>query len=272
MGMPHISVVMAEYNTDLLHLHQAIQSILNQTYINFECIIVDDGGKNDLQEIVDSFNDTRLKIVKNNRNHGLVYSLNKGIKAARGKYIVRMDTDDIAEPNRIERLYDFITCHPEYAVVGSRAVEFDGSTIKGILSKRGEKTAKQIASGDVIIHPSALIRKSALEHVGGYKNFHRAEDLALWCDLLLTGYRLYVVNDILLKYRVTEDDYKKRSLKNRFGELKVRLYYYPRLRVRPAAYARIFKSIAAGIVPYKYVQKYRQKYILKSVSKKETIL
>ena len=103
-----VSVVMSEYNTKEEYLCTAIESILNQTFKDFEFIIVDDCGKNDLDEIVKKYNDSRIKIVKNDKNRGFVYSLNHGIKQAKGKYIVRMDTDDISDKRRIEKIYNYI--------------------------------------------------------------------------------------------------------------------------------------------------------------------
>ena len=100
-----VSVVMSEYNTKREYLCTAIESILNQTFKDFEFIIVDDCGENNLDEIIEKYNDKRIKIIKNDKNRGLVYSLNHGIKEAKGEYIVRMDTDDIANKKRIEKLY-----------------------------------------------------------------------------------------------------------------------------------------------------------------------
>ena len=103
-----VSVIMAEYNTDVELLKESIQSILNQTFTNFELIIIDDCGKNNVNEIVESFHDPRIKVYKNEKNSGLIYSLNKAIEKAEGQYLVRMDTDDYAYPNRIESQYQFI--------------------------------------------------------------------------------------------------------------------------------------------------------------------
>lgn len=259
----NVSIIMAEYNTPLSKLKESINSILSQTFKDFELILIDDGGVRNVSTIVRNFNDPRIKVVKNDTNLGLVDSLNKAIEHASGQYLVRMDTDDIALPTRIERQYDFMTSHPEYAVVGSRAIEFSEIGDEGILGMPGEKTMKSVMRGDVLIHPSVMMRKDAVQSAGMYQKYKRAEDLSLWCELLLAGYRLYVVDEILLKYRVNTDDYDKRKLKNRTGEIKVRLHYYPKMKAGLFEYLYVIKTVVAGIVPGKLVKKYRSKFVLK---------
>jgi len=263
MAMNKVTVVMAEYNTDERYLRQAIQSVLDQTYYNFEFIIVDDGGVNDLVSIVRGFNDERLKIISNGGNKGFVYSLNNGISHAVGEYIVRMDTDDIIEKDRIAILYDFINKHPQYEVVSSRAMEFSGNIKYGIIGTTGEKKRKDVMRGDTPVHAAAIVKKSAFEDIGGYKeNYTRAEDLVLWCDMLLAGKRLYVLNDVLYFYRVNKADYSKRTLRHRKGEITARLHYYPKLKAGPIEYMRIVKSIVAGILPTNMIQAYRNKFVV----------
>lgn len=262
---PLVSVIMAEYSTRTANLKEAISSILSQTFTNFELLIVDDCGINDLSEIVHSFRDMRIKIIKNPANMGLVASLNTAIEASSTNYLVRMDTDDIAEPNRIETIYRYIIDHPEYSVVGSRVVEFTGTERIGVLGETGEKTAKEIAFGNTLVHPSVIMNKKDVQEVGCYKNYKRAEDLALWCELLLHKKRLFVINDILLKYRVNPEDYSKRTLRNRTGELKARITYYPKMKAPFLSYLVILKSILAGVMPTGIVRMYRKRFVTRSM-------
>lgn len=257
-----ISVVMAEYNTPINDLIESIQSVVDQTYKNFEFIIVDDGTKNDLMTIVDSFDDHRIKVIKNPSNMGFVYSLNNGIKHAQGKYIVRMDTDDISMPDRIEKLYNYIVSHPEYAVVGTKAVEFSDKIEYGVLGEAGEKSRQSIMRGNIIIHASAIIDKKALEAIGYYKEYTRAEDLVLWCELLLKHYRLYTIDEVLYRYRVNVNDYSKRKIKYRMGEIKARMHFYPKLGAGLIDYLFIIKSILSGLLPIRFVQIYRNMFVL----------
>jgi glycosyltransferase family 2 candidate b-glycosyltransferase len=260
MVQPNVSVIMAEYNTNNVDLKVAIKSILNQTYRDFEFIIVDDGGKNDLAAIKKELgNDKRIRIIKNPENRGLVYSLNNAIAHANGEYLVRMDTDDIAEKNRIKTLYEYSKKHPEFAVVSSRAMEFSGDENYGTIGSRGEKTRREIMRGDVPVHAAAIIKKADIQQIGGYKDYNRAEDLALWCDLLLANKRMYMIDNILYLYRVNPNDYRKRRLRHRGGELKARLHYYPLLGAGPIEYIRIIKSILAGMAPTWMIRLYRNK-------------
>ncbi|GBD80641.1 hypothetical protein TEHAB4_11650 [Tetragenococcus halophilus] len=137
-------------------------------------------------------------------------------------------------PDRIETLYHFIKENPQYAVVGSRALEVADDKKVGALGTKGEKRVENIVSGDVPIHGSVIMNKKAVQTVGGYQEFTRAEDFALWCELVLHGFRLYVLEDILYKYNVNYADYSKRKLAKRKGEIQARWYYNKKLHVGAA--------------------------------------
>lgn len=118
---PKVTVLMAEYNTKEEELRQSIESILNQTYKNFEFIIIDDFSEDKSMQIIKSYNDDRIKIYRNDKNIGLAESLNRGIKLASTDFIIRMDTDDIALEDRIEKQVEFAVKHPEYSIVSGKA-------------------------------------------------------------------------------------------------------------------------------------------------------
>lgn len=261
-----VSVIMAEYNTDLRHLKAAIRSILDQTYRHFEFIIVDDCSKNNVENIVAEFNDKRVKVLRNSDNKGFVCSLNRAIKAASGEYIVRMDTDDISLPERIEKLLNFIKKNPQYDVVGSRAVEFSGSKDAGAIGHPGEKNKKSIMRSDTMVHASTIMKKKALKGVAYYKDYKRAEDFVLWSELLMHGYRLYTIDEVLYRYRVNDGDYSKRKLRNRKDEIRARLIYYPRLNANIKDYLYIAKSVISGSLPPRLVRIYRKRFVLQSPS------
>lgn len=263
MSKPKISVIMSEYNTPPEHLRASIESILNQTIKDIEIVIVDDCGKNDLDSIIKEYKDKRIRVIKNNKNIGLVESLNKAIAVSKADILARMDTDDIADENRLEEQYNFMINHEEYSVVGTLANEFSKNSTTGVLGKPGEKTAKSLAYGDSIIHPSAMMRKKDVQSVGGYKNYKRAEDLSLWFELVMKGFRLFVIDRVLLNYRVNEEDYSKRKFKTRGGEIKARLHYYYLTKAPVLAYLIIVKSIISSILPTRIVAFFRRKIILK---------
>lgn len=254
---------MSEYNTPPDYLRASIESILNQTFKDIEIIIVDDCGRNDLSSIVKEYKDKRIRIIKNDENIGLVKSLNKAIAVSKADILARMDTDDVADENRLEEQYNFMINHEEYSVVGTLANEFSKNNTTGVLGKPGEKTAKSLAYGDSIIHPSVMMRKKDIQSVGGYKNYKRAEDLSLWFELAMKGFSLFVIDRVLLNYRVNEEDYSKRKFKTRRGEIKARLHYYHLTKAPVLAYLVIIKSIVSSILPTRIVAFLRRKIILK---------
>ena len=124
--------------------------------------------------------------------------------------------------------------------------------------KTWRKTAKSLAYGDSIIHPSAMMRRR-YQSVGGYKNYKRAEDLSLWFELVMKGFRLFVIDRVLLNYRVNKEDYSKRKLKTRRGEIKARLHYYHLTKAPVLAYLVIIKSIVSSILPTRIVAFFAEK-------------
>jgi len=118
-----ISVLMPVYNTDKKYLTQAIESILSQTYTNFEFIILDDGSKEYVKEIVKSYNDDRIKFYSNDANRGLAYSRNKLLSLVTGKYIALMDSDDISLPFRFEKQIEYLLKHPDISICGAHGLD-----------------------------------------------------------------------------------------------------------------------------------------------------
>lgn len=249
-----VSVIMSEYNTHEELLEESIRSILNQTYENFEFILIDDCGQNDVTEFVKTFSDDRIKVIKNPSNIGLVKSLNKALEVAKGKYIVRMDTDDFCYPERIEKQLKFMEEHPEYDIISGKAKFYNGEEIFGETKFTGEVTKDIILKqgNSPIIHPTVMAKKEILLKVGGYPDYKRCEDLALWTELILNGYRMYVMDEFLLRYHLSINDYSKRNLKTRKDYFRYLKEKY--LKLKPSFFRYtyiIFKNIIAGIMPYK---------------------
>ena len=120
MKNPKVTVLMSVYNGEK-YLQEAIDSILEQTFKDFEFLIINDGSTDKTGEILESYHDLRIKIINNEKNIGLTKSLNKGLKLARGEYIARQDADDISMPERLEKEVEFLETHQDYAVVGAFA-------------------------------------------------------------------------------------------------------------------------------------------------------
>lgn len=180
---PVISVVMSVYNGEK-YLCESIDSILNQTYENFEFIIINDGSADSTGEINLSYSDPRICLIDNKENIGLTKSLNRGLKIARGEYIARMDADDISAPDRLRKELDFLQAHQDYAAVGTflKALNEDSKVI-GTIEKPVEdaEIRRFLKKDNCIAHGSAMIRKMCLLNVGLYdESIERAQDYELW--------------------------------------------------------------------------------------------
>lgn len=267
---PKISIIMAEYNTPIELLKNSIASILNQTFKDFEFIIVDDCGCNNLEKIVKEFNDKRIKILKNQNNMGLVFSLNKAILYAKGEYIARMDTDDYAYPKRLELEYNFIKENKEYSVVGMRCNYYDGVDIYGSSQKVGKVMKEELLNFVPYIHPTVIMKKEDIIKVGMYDDFKRCEDYALWIKLYLNGYNGYVMDEIGLRYTIRKEDYKKRGLKTRKGLFQLIKTEYQKLNPGKFQTLKIkLKNIIAGIMPGSLMYKYHKKVNKNDETKKD---
>jgi len=206
--MPTISVIMPVYNTEK-YLQQSIESILNQTYKDFEFIIINDGSSDNSLSILEEYaeTDSRIKIISR-ENKGLVYSLNEGISVANGKYIARMDADDISLPNRFMEQIKYME-NTNIDICGTY-VEAIGDDENLIKMKENEYNISldlySLMNGHALCHPSVLLKKNAIKCIGGYDiNYKYCEDLELWLRFIKKGYKIKVIPIKLLKYRTRLD-------------------------------------------------------------------
>lgn len=200
--MPLVSVIMPVYN-GAKYIDEAIESILHQTFSAFEFIIIDDGSTDDTVQHIKRFNDPRILLLKNEYNMGITRSLNRGLEAAKGEYICRMDADDISLPMRIEKQVEFLKTHATIAVVGGRSVLIDSTGhVIGYEGVARKKIGLSKFVHNPFIHGSVMIRKSILETVGYYdvSAIHN-EDYNLWLRLL-SRFQGCVLDEILLKRRL----------------------------------------------------------------------
>lgn len=186
----------------------SINSILNQSLHEIELICIDDGSTDTTREILESIKDKRLSVVVNNKNIGLIETLNKGIKLCRGQYIARMDADDICHKDRLLCQYRFMEKNPEYVACGTNSLKIkDGRRVSPKLSSYRafdhKKLMARMLKNPPISHPSAMIRSSTIKKNGIFykKDYKHCEDYKLWLDLSKTG-KLYVIGRPLLEYRI----------------------------------------------------------------------
>jgi glycosyltransferase involved in cell wall biosynthesis len=199
----HLTVLLPAYNAGP-YLKEAIDSILAQTYHEFEFLIINDGSKDDTKAIIDSYKDRRIKVIHQD-NKGLITTLNEGIEMATGNIIARMDADDVCLPDRLQLQMDFLKENPDYVMVGSEAeiMDKDGNYLMPLepVGYTHEEIVAAINKKVPFIHPCVTFRKDAVIQAGLYpKNALDFEDHLLWKKLLEVG-KVCNLPKVLLKVR-----------------------------------------------------------------------
>lgn len=201
--MPKISVIMPAYNAEK-YIAEAIDSILGQTFGDFEFIILNDCSSDRTEEIILSYDDPRIVYLKNERNLGVAATLNRGLAMAKGEYIARMDADDISLPERFAKQVAYLDGHPAVAVLGTNLEAFDQT---GVLRYGWSATDPDQMRIDLLFscglaHPSVMMRRSVTAELGGYDPaFEGLEDYELWCRVA-RKYDVTTLPDILFRYRM----------------------------------------------------------------------
>jgi len=201
MKSPKISVIMSVYNGEK-YLREAINSILNQTFKNFEFIIVNDGSTDSSLDIIKSYNDARIVVI-DQKNTGQGIGRNIAIKHSNGEYIAILDADDISMPDRLQLQYDFLEKHPECVAIGSNAeiIDKDGNYVYTSNQALSWEEIKNNLPSMPFFHSSTMYRKAAFEKVGGYPEIYRIEDIVYFNKLAKIG-ELCNLPDVLIKYRL----------------------------------------------------------------------
>ena len=216
--MVETSVIMANYKESIECLKQSIESIINQTYNDFEFIIILDNPDN--KEHIAFINDyvckdERIKFYINDKNMGLTNTLNRGLKLAEGKYICRMDADDISELYRMEHQKKYLE-ENDFDLIGgiSQMIDEDGNTIYSIkkVPTNFKKIKKCIKYNQVISHPTWFGKKEVFDKLNGYRNMPLCEDYDFTLRAILQGFKISNVNECVLKYRMTKDSISRSNL------------------------------------------------------------
>ena len=216
MNPPLVSVIMSVYNGEK-YLVQAIDSILNQTYQNFEFIIIDDCSTDNSSHILQEYaqKDSRIKIIKKEKNIGIkgfIKNLNLGISIAKGKYIARMDADDISLPERFQKQVDFLENNPEITLVGAQLNlinEQNKITGEAIAALQHRDIVKRITSQIQLFHPVIMFRKD--QNIQYREKFLYCEDYDLYLNLITQGKKLANLNEKLLNYRILANSISRKD-------------------------------------------------------------
>ncbi|MBO5833349.1 MAG: glycosyltransferase family 2 protein [Alphaproteobacteria bacterium] len=203
--MPKVSVLMSAYNTGK-YIAEAIESILAQTFSDFEFIIINDGSRDDTAEVVRKYaaQDSRIIFIDNPVNRGLVPCLNQGLELCRGEYIARMDSDDIAMPNRFEIEVNYLDNNPDVGVVGGWHEAF-GNNIKPLVRKYPLRVhlLDMLTLGAPMSQPTAMLRTSVMRanNIKYNPNFPYAEDYEFWANIVRYT-KVHNLPIVMIKYRI----------------------------------------------------------------------
>ena len=206
--MVKVSVLMPVYNTKEAHLREAIESVLAQTYKDFEYIILNNSPNNTrLDEVVNSYSDERIRLVRSDFEMGISKGRNKLIDLARGEYLAVLDHDDVCLPTRLEEEVKVLDAHPEVGVVGCWVERFPSAkTAK--YPEHNKEIEQYLMQGCAVSHTAAMIRKSVLDSTRYEEEYSPAEDYALWCRLIGKT-QFYNIPKVLMKYRWYEGNTSK---------------------------------------------------------------
>lgn len=257
--MPKVSIIMATYNCEQT-LRGSIESILRQTFTDWEFVICDDCSTDGTYDILQQYYKGypgKFKILRNEKNSRLAYSLNRCLDVAAGEYIARMDGDDESVENRLEHQAVFLDAHPEYALVGTAMLPFNEKGDRPVRYAKPEPDSSDMLNRSPFFHATIMMRKDVYDKIGRYyvsKRTMRAQDYDMWFRFFARGYKGYNLQEPL--YRVLEDDnaIKRRTMKTRLYEVQTRLKGYHLLHYPLYKYVYAFKPILAALTPVGVMQ------------------
>lgn len=263
--IPRISVIMGIYNCAPT-LVEALDSLYAQTYQNFKIILCEDGSSDNTYEVAADYaaKHDNIVLVRNERNMGLNYTLNRCLEYADTEFVARMDGDDISLPTRFEKEINFLDGHPEYAIVSTPMIYFDEQGEFGRGRGGKEPTKQAFVYGTPFCHAPCMVHTESYNAVGGYTvnpRLLRYEDYNLWMKMFAKGYRGYVLDECLYMMRDDRNATGRRNLK---GRLRGIYAHYLAHRTLNLSWGKFLFfsciSIAKGVMPkglYAYFHKQR---------------
>ncbi len=249
-----VSVIMGLYNCAGT-LPQAIESILNQTYDNWELIMCDDGSSDNTYAVALEFRDKypeKIILIRNERNSYLAATLNHCLRYATGTYVARMDADDISLPERFERQVDFLRKNSEYQLVGTAMQLFDDSGDLSVLSRPEQPDKYSLRNGTVFSHPTIMTYKYVYDELGGYtvsRRTIRGQDYDLWFRFYARGFKGYNLSDVLYRFKEDLGAVRRRTIKTRIDNYKTILIGFKLLNYPLCWYIKPTFLLAKCMVP-----------------------
>lgn len=265
-----ISIIMSVYNCEQT-LCEAIDSILAQTYTNWEFVICNDASTDGTQAILDRYQQQypeKFLLISNSENKRLAYSLNRCLECASGRYIARMDGDDISSPDRLEKELRFLQTHREFDVVGCAMQRFSSENgLADVMMPKEHVDKYSMRNGPPFFHATILTYKRVYDALGGYtvsKRTMRAQDYDLWFRFFAEGFRGYNLQETLYFVREDMNAIKRRTFKVRWNAFQTtrigyRLLGFPKRWLVP----QLFWLIVKSLVPYRLV------YLIRRIQAKQ---
>ena len=249
-----VSVIMGIYNCEST-LKEAVDSIVNQTHTDWELILCDDGSKDRTLEIALDYQrqyPDKIIVLKNEKNLGLNATLNKCLGAAKGKYIARMDGDDICAPERLAEEIAVLENEPNISIVSTDMSHFDETGTWGRITHPVYPQKKDFLHGTPFCHAPCMVKKEAYDAVGGYtvdKKLLRVEDYHLWMKMYQAGYKGKNIGKVLYSMRDDRNAYGRRKFKYRLNEAYVKYLVVRYFGLPVTGYLHVLRPIIIGLLP-----------------------
>ncbi len=262
--MPILSVISGAYNLEnCFSFKKSIESILSQSFSDFEFIICDDGSTDGTYEILKEYakRDGRIVLLKNERNLGLAASLNRCIEIARGEFIGRHDCDDYSVPDRFEKQLTYLSLHPEVGLLGTAAYLFDKNGVYDTLKFPEVVEKRDFLFTSPYQHGSVVFRSGILKSASGYtvsKLTRRTEDYELFMRLAIFARGENLAEPLYL-FLEDENTLKRRKYRYRIDEAKVRYRGFKRLGLLPRGFFYVIKPLIVGLIPSFILKKLRKR-------------
>lgn len=257
-----VSVLIGIYNCAST-LDEALESLYNQTFKDFKIILCEDGSSDNTYEVAKRHADTHENVilVRNDKNMGLNYTLNRCLELADTEYCARMDGDDVSLPTRFEKEVAFLDSHPEYDIVTTPMKHFDENGIYRIGKGSGEPKLTDFPKFSPFCHAPCMVRTRAYKAVGGYtvdKKLLREEDYHLWIKMYKAGFKGYTIPEPLYMMRDDRNAAKRRNLKSRYNESYVKRVAVRELDLPFYYHLYSLKPLILGVMPtwlYRFLYK-----------------
>lgn len=270
MKQPYISVLLCVFNPIYDELYRAVQSIIDQTYENWEMILYDDGSEETYIPLIENIAqmDNRIIYTRNVEHHSLAYGLNYSLNMAQGQYIARMDGDDMSHRDRFQRMVEFLENNHEYGWIGCNTILMNETDeIIGRRSFPCKPEGYDFLAFSPYVHPSIIFRAAMLKEEGGYcvsSTTIRGEDYELFMRLHAKGLRGYNLQEELLYYREKESKYSKRKLKFQLDEIYIRFQGFRLLEIMSIkTLYYVMKPLLVYITPRKCIKFLKDKRMKK---------